>query len=402
MTGRSPAGRGHWRSWAPIWAALCVAALAGCGVAPSQAQTVAAVVAGPGQTAPRSAVPWQLVGPGWALAEDAAIPADPSKIISGSVILYLIDPQGGRYRMFSWPAKGPAPYGALTDWSGDTQRAVFASLPHGSQPRQLVEQLNLRTGKFTGFKLAVNLLVVGYTRPDGTQILVEGYSNSATGKAPLIRYSLTGQRQKVLWRAPGIDADAVYSPDGQELVTDSYGSLVLLSNAGGVIRHLNSPALCGAVRWWNSATILASCAPHDSAASRMWLIPASGAKGTPLTPQRRDSGPDQGDNNLYQLPSGTYLSAIGPHCGDSIVVRQKPHGKVRTYVIPGARDATIVAATATRLLLQEDPDPHCTSPFPATLAWYDPVSRKQTVVIPVSRTEVGVLAVVPYYQVGKF
>jgi hypothetical protein len=130
------------------------------------------------------------------------------------------------------------------------------------------------------------------------------------------------------------------------------------------------------------------------------LIPLSGAKGTPLTPQRRDpAGQDQGDNDLYRLASGTYLSAIGPHCGDSIVVREEPHGKVRTYTIPGEPEATIVTATATRLLLQEDPG--CSGPFPAILAWYNPVSRKQSVAVQVSRKDAGVLAVIPYYQEGK-
>ena len=52
-------------------------------------------------------------------------------------------------------------------WSGNTQRALFASIPTDKHPRQLVEQLNLRTGKFTGFTLPGNSLVVGYTRPEG-------------------------------------------------------------------------------------------------------------------------------------------------------------------------------------------------------------------------------------------
>jgi hypothetical protein len=133
----------------------------------------------------------------------------------------------------------------------------------------------------------------------------------------------------------------------------------------------------------------------------MWLIPLSGAKGTPLTPQRPDSaGPDQGDNDLYHLSSGTYLSAIGPHCGNSIVVRQEPHGKVRTYAIPGAPEAKIITATATRLLMQEDPG--CSGDFGPFLVWYNPASRKQAVVVPVSRKDAGVLAVIPYYREGKF
>jgi hypothetical protein len=403
MFGRTSTGRGQRRSWIAVVVVLCLAALAGCGATPrpAQAQTTAAVVAGAGQTEPRSAVPWRLIGPGWALVDDFAAEVGASKALSGSVILYLVDPQGGRYRLFSWPVKGAGPYGDLIDWSGDARRALFASLPTGHQTRELVEQLNLRTGKSNGFKLPANLFAVGYTRSGGGEILVEGYSASVTGKEPLIRYSLGGRLQKVIWRAPGIDSDVLSSPDGRELITDSYGSMALLRNAGGVIRHLYSPQLCGPVRWWNSATILASCAPHDSGASRMWLIPLSGAKGTPLTPQRRDAkGRDQGDNDLFRLTSGTYLSAIGRRCGDGIVVREEPNGEVRAYTIPGAPDATIVAATATQLLLKEDRG--CSDPFPTKLAWYNPVSGKQTIVVSPSRKEIGVLAVIPYYQAGKF
>ena len=387
-----------------VWLSVCAAAIAGCGTmhpkGQAQVQATAAVVAGPGQTLSAAAVPWHLVGPGWVLAQDFAAPVNSARVPSGSMILYLVDPGGGRYRLFSWPAKGPAPYGELTDWSGDTQRALFASLPTEKHPRQRVEQLNLRTGKFTGFTLPGNSLALGYTRPDGKQILVEGkIDTSVTSKQTLVRYSLSGRPQTTLWRAPGLDTFVAYSPDGTDLVTDSYGSLALISNAGGLIRHLYSPALCGAVRWWNSTTILASCAVANSDASRMWLIPVSGAQGRALTPPRSGRGADQGDDNLYRLSSGTYLDALGRHCGNSIVVRQEPHGKVTAYSIPADGEATIVTATASRLLLQEDPG--CSSPFPASLAWYNPVTGKQTVAVRVARKDAGVLAVIPYYQEGQ-
>jgi hypothetical protein len=93
-------------------------------------------------------VPWRLIGPGWALAEDDAFSSQPTNALSGSVILYLIDPQAGRYRLFSWPVK-KAPRGELTDWSGDSQRALFVTIPRDNAPREVVQQLNLRTGRFT-------------------------------------------------------------------------------------------------------------------------------------------------------------------------------------------------------------------------------------------------------------
>jgi hypothetical protein len=343
-------------------------------------------------------VPWKRVGPGWALAQDEVVSARPSPDPAGSTVLYLIDSRGGRYRLFAWPARGPAPFGGLTAWSADAQRALFTTTPTDKHPRQLVRQLDLRTGKFTGFTLPGQSLVIGYARPGGGQVLAEGRYDAATGRATLIRYALSGRPEGTIWRAPGL-ASVIYSPDGRELVTGSYGSLVLLGSAGGLIRRLWSPALCGAVRWWNRATVLASCAAAESDASRMWLIPVSGGKGRALTPPRSGQGVDRGDANLYQLASGTYLNALGVHGGNSIVVRQEPHGIVRKYAIPGAGDAVIETATSRWLLLREDPG--CSRPFPASLAWYNPVTGRQAVVVPAARGEVGVIAVIPYYQEGQ-
>ena len=160
---------------------MCFAAAGGCGTVRVGAQRhshgASAVVAGPGQTLPGSAVPWQRVGPGWALAQDEVVSARPSPDPAGSTVLYLIDPRGGRYRLFAWPARGPAPYGGLTAWSADAKRALFTTTPTDKHPRQLVRQLDLRTGKFTGFALEGQSLVIGYARPRGGQVLAEGRYN---------------------------------------------------------------------------------------------------------------------------------------------------------------------------------------------------------------------------------
>jgi len=95
------------------------------------------------------------------------------------VILYLVDPLGGRYRLLAWPATGPAPYGELVDWSGDTRRALFASIPAGKTPRQRIWQLDLRTGRFTGFTLPSRALAIGYTRPAG-----RSWSSPASSQVP--------------------------------------------------------------------------------------------------------------------------------------------------------------------------------------------------------------------------
>ncbi len=382
--------------------AMCLAAAVGCGTvrvgAQGQSQGASAVVAGPGQTLPGTKVPWKRVGPGWALAQDDLMSDRPSPDPAGSTVLYLIDPRGGRYRLFSWPAKELRRHGTLTAWSADAQRALFITGLTGKHPHEVLQQLDLRTGKATGFTLPGQSLVIGYARPGSGQILAEGSFDSATGRATLIRYDLSGRPRGTSGGRRG--SAALSTPRTAGNWSPPVTARSCCSAVPEVsIRHLRSPALCGAVRWWNSATVLASCAAAESDASRMWLIPVSGAKGRALTPLRSGQGADQGDNNLYQLPSGTYLNALGPHCGNSIVVRQEPHGVVKKYAIPGDGDAVIETATSRRLLLQEDPG--CSGPFPASLAWYDPVTGRQAIVVPAARGDVGVIAVIPYYQEGQ-
>jgi hypothetical protein len=58
-----------------------------------------------GQTGSRSAVPWNLVGPGWVLAMDwlgkFGFPGKPKAAVP---VLYLFNPAGGRYRLHQWPS----------------------------------------------------------------------------------------------------------------------------------------------------------------------------------------------------------------------------------------------------------------------------------------------------------
>src|ERR1700752_3912364 len=61
-----------------------------------------------GQAAPRSAVPWHKVGPGWALAEYSATQEGENvRHKPGASTLYLVNPQGGRYKLITWSASNP-------------------------------------------------------------------------------------------------------------------------------------------------------------------------------------------------------------------------------------------------------------------------------------------------------
>src|ERR1700733_10650710 len=105
--------------------AVVGAALAGCGTAATTAvtrTTPAGSGARPaGAGAQRAGVPWSEVGAGWVLAQ--YVSAQPEGGKSGPVTLYLISPDGTRYKVAHWPNSRTSPQ--LVAWSPDGKRALF-------------------------------------------------------------------------------------------------------------------------------------------------------------------------------------------------------------------------------------------------------------------------------------
>jgi hypothetical protein len=389
-----------------IGAALtALAAAAGAGVpamaasaAPGTAGNAASAapaarMLGAGQVGSRSEVPWHSVGSGWALAMYSASSGGegvPFKV--GAYTLYLADPAGGRYVLASWPAsKAPVDWN-LQAWSGDSRRALLTS---GNQ----VRQLTLATGKVTSFKLPANYQALGYTRPDGLNVLVEqGFVADLHSRVSLARYSLTGKLQRKLASVEDL-GQVAYQPAGAELAAGDINGLELIGNDGGVIRSLPVPGVkygCNAVRWWSASTILASCQTPSGASSRLWLVPASGARPTAMTPASRHNYFDLGDFNAWQLNSGLYLDAYGG-CGTVNITRQPAHGPETLVNVPDSDSSLVETATSTRLMvLRMGP---CMSRN--SLVWLNPATGALKVAVPEQGNQSGVIGVVPYFVTGK-
>ncbi len=364
-----------------------------------------------GRAATASAVPWSKVGPGWALALYSATQSGEGvKPKAGPSTLYLVDPQGGRYKLATWSAKSPRAQWELLAWSGDTERALFTLGPVFLEAaRQHVYQLQLRTGLVTSFTLPAKVNAVGYTRPDGLSILAEkGALGVGNGTITLQRYSLTGKLQKSLAGVNGLDdlagigglPPAPYNSAGTELSAGTANGLEMISNAGGVVRKVRVPGAsegCTAVRWWSNSTVLASCSTA-TAGQRMWLVPAGGAKPTALTPLRTGNGFDFGDFNAWQLSSGLYVDGFGA-CGSLVIGRQPAHGKEQQVNVPGAGSTLVVNATSSKLMVER-----INGCMPGiSLVWYNPKTRAMKVAIPlVGKNQEGVRQVVPYFIPGKF
>lgn len=300
-------------------------------------------------TAPAVAVPWGSVGTNWVLTEYST---GTSKKPAPET-LYLVSPGGTKYQVYKWKSSASAP--TLVAWAGNKTEALLG----GSTVKGYwYDELNLRTGKLTPLTLAGRAQALGYTLPTGQQILGETSNLTGTQQTNITvaRYTQAGKLVKKLVTEKSFGTSAIYSPNGGDLAVSAPGGLLLVSNAGGVIRKLPVPGLqavlgCSPERWWNAGTILASCVPKNSAAPQLWLVPASGAKPSALTPVRK-SGNDLGDIGAWQLSSGLYLQSLGP-CGTYEINKQAKNGSVTRVNVPGTVNSpVVVTATSSRLLVQ--------------------------------------------------
>jgi hypothetical protein len=394
---------------AAVSAAVAGAAMAAGLTAPAIAAQAsqASQMLGAGQVGSRAEVPWAKVGPHWALAlYSASHGGDGTPYKHGASTLYLVDPEGGRYSLESWSARSTGSQMILQAWSGDGSRALLYSMADtgsGATTGTItaVHQVQLRTGAITSFRLPENVSVVGYTRPDGLNVLAEKWaSDGQSGKVTLLRYNLAGHLQKTL--ATGRDIGVVaYQPAGASIAVGTLRGLELVSNQGGVIRTLPVPGVregCNAVRWWSASTILASCSPSGmSPEQRLWLVPASGARPTALTPTRTGPGFDLGDFDAWQLSSGLYVDGYGG-CGTTVIGRQPAHGPEQQVSVPGAASPVIIDATRSALLVERNNG--CASG--SSLVWFNPATRAVTVVVPARHNQDGVVGAVPYFVAGKY
>ena len=366
--------------------AVSLSATAGSAATAATASTAHGTTKTAGLTAQaRAQVPWSKVGQGWELAEYDAGPAGKT----APVTLYLISPAGVRYSMHTWSGRGMIPY--LIAWSGDKTRALLGLL--GSQ----YEQLTLSTGKLTVGKLAGQAQPMGYTLPDGQNLLGITEANSSGGAATVARYSLTGKLARVLTR--GVDENsAVYAPNGATLAVSGAKGLELVSNGGGVIRSLPVPGTdaslgCDPSRWWNATTVLTECLAKGKFTPRLWLVPTNGKKPVPLTPQRSTAGPDLGDVGAWQLSSGLYVQGL-TGCGTMEIFRQAANGSIKAVNVPGAsgNNNEVVTALGARLLVHAQTG----CPGSSSLLWFNPATHAEQWLLRAPASDAGVIGVVAY------
>ncbi len=370
-----------------------------------------------GRTGTRSAIPWSIVTAGWTLAEvsSAAPGRDGTATGTGTVTMYLVDPEGGRYQVQK--AAGAAPM--LLAWSGNAQNALFEEQQPGSGTAVSYELLSLTTGTMSPLPLPAGLTAVGFTRPDGLNILAVHQTAAAF---QLERFNLQGVYQATIgslpvksrataaWQYCGTFCGALSSPDGLFAVWGRSGDeMQLLSNAGGpVIRRLVVPGngstpSCIPVTWWNANTVLASCAvtgkqpEHD----RLWLVPANGSTPTALTAA---SGSPSGMGDLvaaWQAAGAVYVNstdfaqcpgaASGP---GGLALDAVSGGSLHRLSVAGTTNnhTSVVAVSGGRLLLLAE----TSCPGTSSLLWWNLSTGATQTVLSAPTSQVGVIAAVPY------
>jgi hypothetical protein len=350
---------------------------ASCASVAAQPATAAAV-----RATARNTVPWNRVGTGWVLAEYVSAAPEGG---SGPAALDLISPAGARYQLTSWPNWRTAPQ--LVAWSPDGKRALFQVFSGQGG----VAELTLATGKMITFVLPGAASAIGYTMPDGLNIVAGRPSGYGT---TLARYSLSGQ----LTRSLGYSSDGqpLYEPSGTAFVTGASNGLKLVSNGGTLVRSLPVPGTsansCNAARWWNAGTVLASCDPPNGV-SRLWLVPVSGARPVALTPPRNASRTgDLGDLDAWPLSSGLYLQSAGP-CGVLQVFKQAGNGSIKPTSVPHTQgDNRVLTADGSRLLIQAPTS--CLGSV--SLLWFNPGTHAEQWLVRAPANEIGVQIAIPF------
>jgi hypothetical protein len=288
-----------------------------------------------------SAVPWSLVGPGWMLATWSPVPGggagkspptgQPTPE-TATTTLYLVDPAGGRYAITTFPPPGEGPSPKLGDWSGDRSHALFHTNAPGPSGAITVITVDLHSGAQTTFTVNNGFDVIPrYTRPEGKAVLLAKWHD--TEPAWLKRVSLAGNPELTYPVGQDFEGGYLSTPDGTQLVLGMAPGLALMGNDGtaGKALPIAGEKDCAPTRWWDTTSTVVVARCSDNSLSRLWLVPIGGGTPTALTAPLTGQGPDYGDVNAWQLPSGTFVQDAGA-CGSEYLAKLSAVGGTTTPV----------------------------------------------------------------------
>jgi hypothetical protein len=374
----------------------------------AQAPTTVQHAVAHGAEAPVDAVPWSEVGPGWMLAmwspatpthPGAEVPEGEPTPYNSTTTLYLVNPEGGRYALTTFPAgDGGSPQ--LVDWSGDGSRALFYN---GVGADLTVIEVDLHTGTQTTFAVKDGFSTTPrYTLPEGKAVLL-AKSNDVNSPPSLQRVDLSGNHQltyPVERLGSKFNADYLSTPDGTQLVLGTDSGLALMGNDGTPGKTLPVPGQgsCTPTRWWDndSAITVAACHDPEFSHSQLWLVPIDGGTPTPLTaPMNGQEGEVLGAETAWRLPEGMYVLALGG-CGYRFLAKLDAFGGTPTKVsVPNVDDhksVDVLGIYHGHLELQAS----LSCGDGEALVDYDPAAGTSTVLLGPTVNGGGVINAMPY------
>lgn len=237
---------------------------------------------GPAHVRPRSAIPWDKVGPGWTLIQDAPHtkfdaqgnrhPDQPERVL-------LIDPRGVTYLITTL---SPERW-LIGDWSARAERLLILPVREDVEHNlDSVVVFDLRTGNRRSITVPGYYDGRRFSGPDDQSILFESQSTLAT-------YSLTGQLQARFPGAANVPSDTADSPDGTQIITGGKDGLVVRDGrTGQQLQTLAAPAgfsYCGSPFWEPHGELVARCTLNTSryGEGAQWFM---FSRGSTLTPGR--------------------------------------------------------------------------------------------------------------------
>ena len=148
------------------------------------------------------------------------------------------------------------------------------------------------------------------------------------------------------------------------------------------------------VDWWDSGTVLASCAPAGHAAAQLWLVPVNGTRPRALTPPRAASSRDLGDLDAWSLAGGLYLQSAGP-CGVLQIFRQASGGAITLVSVPHTvGDNHALTVDGARMLVQAPTS--CTGSV--SLLWFNPATHAEQWLVRAPASATGAAIAIPFYS----
>jgi len=241
------------------------------------------------------------------------------------------------------------------------------------------------------------LSTAGFTSPTGANLVAVEDNSAADGSwlgQSLVRLDLNGNPLVTIAVADRASLEWLYSADGATLYLNGQGGLRAVGNGGGSIRTLQTfttaDADCVPAAWWDQHTILASC--MGDSGSRLWLVPITAARATPLTQAPGTASVGLGYDNAVRAGDAVFAQHL-EGCGVVTVHRLAASGAGTRVAIPQSlSNDRLIGAVGSKIAVQSSTE----CGWPSWFGFYDPATNTTQKIVADVPGEVGALSALAF------